>query len=98
MRTTIILLLVTGLALSSIFVILTARGMIRPLIQLTSSVRQIEGGNLDLIVESHSNDEIGELAQAFNEMAARLREFRRLDLERLLRTQQTTQAAIDSLP
>lgn len=99
MRTTIILLLIIGLSMSSVFVILTARGMIRPLIQLTSSVRQIEEGNLDPILEAGDNDdEIGELAQAFNKMAVKLREFRRLDLERLARTQQTTQAAIDSLP
>lgn len=97
-RTTVIMLLVIGLMLSLLFIVLTARGMIGPLMNLTTSVRQIEAGNLDLIVEGHSHDEIGELAQAFNEMAAKLREFRRMDLERLSRTQQTTQTAIDSLP
>jgi len=96
--TAIILLLVIGLALSLIFIVATAHGMIQPLAHLTMSVRQIEAGNLDLIVHADSNDEIGELAQAFNEMAAKLREFRRMDLERLTRTQQTTQTAIDSLP
>ncbi len=97
-RTTIIILLIIGLVLSVLFIMLTAREMIRPLMKLTHSVRQIEAGNLDLIVEAESHDEIGELALAFNAMAARLREFRRMDLERLLRTQQTTQTAIDSLP
>jgi NtrC-family two-component system sensor histidine kinase KinB len=38
------------------------------------------------------------LAEAFNSMATKLREFRRLDHDRLQRTQQTTQLAIDSLP
>jgi signal transduction histidine kinase len=98
MRASVILLLLIGLGLSSVFVILTARGIIRPLKLLTSSVRQIERGDLDLLVETNSDDEIGELALAFNQMAARLREFRRLDHQRLARTQQTTQAAIDSLP
>lgn len=98
MRTTVILLLIIGLALSCVFVVLTARGMIVPLKELIGSVNQIKGGNLDLIVETGGDDEIGQLAEAFNEMAAQLREFRRMDLERLVRTQQTTQTAIDSLP
>ncbi len=38
------------------------------------------------------------LAQAFNDMAAQLRVFKRIDHERLVRTQRTTQQAIDSLP
>jgi len=45
-----------------------------------------------------SSDEIGQLSAAFNAMASKLREFRRLDHERLARTQLTTQLAIDSLP
>jgi signal transduction histidine kinase len=49
-------------------------------------------------VEVRSPAEIGQLADAFNLMARQLREFRRLDHEKLARTQQTTQWAIDSLP
>jgi nitrogen fixation/metabolism regulation signal transduction histidine kinase len=51
-----------------------------------------------LSVPVRSRDEIGALAEAFNSMATKLREFRRLDHDRLQRTQQTTQLAIDSLP
>jgi NtrC-family two-component system sensor histidine kinase KinB len=97
-RNTVTLVILLGLALALMFVVLTARSMIQPLIQLTASVRQVEAGNLDSVVEVSDDDEIGVLAHAFNAMAAKLREFRRLDHERLARTQKTTQVAIDSLP
>jgi two-component system, NtrC family, sensor histidine kinase KinB len=97
-RNTVATFTIVGLTASILIVWITARRIIRPLIQLTASVRQIEGGNLDSVVNIESNDEIGHLAKAFNAMAATLREFRRLDHQRLFRTQQTTQAAIDSLP
>jgi NtrC-family two-component system sensor histidine kinase KinB len=72
--------------------------ILRPLRNLMLGARQIERGDLDLNLPVRSHDEIGALAEAFNSMAAKLREFRQLDHNRLLRTQQTTQLAIDSLP
>ncbi|MBW8890539.1 MAG: HAMP domain-containing protein, partial [Fibrobacteres bacterium] len=54
-------------------------------------------GNLDLRLPVHSGDELGILAQAFNDMAARLRDFRRSDQAKLALTQKTTQMAINSL-
>jgi signal transduction histidine kinase len=65
---------------------------------LTLSARQIEAGNLELNLRVRSRDEVGKLADAFNSMASRLREFKRLDHDRLIRTKLTTQLAIDSLP
>jgi len=43
-------------------------------------------------------DEIGQLSEAFNEMTASLREFRRNGQARLLRIQRSTQQAFNSLP
>jgi len=72
--------------------------MLSQLKAVTHSAGQIEAGNLDLTVDVQSNDEIGQLASAFNSMAAKLREFKKKDETKLIRTQQTTQLAIDSLP
>lgn len=98
MRTTIVILLATGILFSGTFIIVMARGMVRPLMQLRDSVHQIETGNLDLLIQSNGHDEIGQLALAFNSMTAKLRNFRELEKQRLIRTEQTTQVAIDSLP
>ena len=50
--------------------------------QLTASAREIASGKLDLSVPVRSQDEVGRLAQAFNDMAAQLRVFKRIDHER----------------
>ncbi|MFP5213804.1 MAG: histidine kinase dimerization/phospho-acceptor domain-containing protein, partial [Acidobacteriota bacterium] len=96
-RKTMILLVLSGAALTAIFIAVTGSMLLRPLARLTASVREIRNGNLDLVVNSRSHDEIGQLAEAVNEMARGLREFRRSGQARLLRTQQSTQLAMNSL-
>ncbi|HYL04530.1 MAG TPA: ATP-binding protein [Thermoanaerobaculia bacterium] len=91
-------LLALGAALAVGFVLFLSRAILLPLSRLTQSVREVEHGNLDLVVPVVSKDELGELAAAFNAMAGRLRELRRSNRARLLRAQQTSQLAIDSLP
>ena len=93
-----ILLLLLGAAVAVGFVVFLSRAILVPLRRLTESAHEIEGGNLDLVVQVTSKDEIGQLAAAFNAMAESLRELRRSDQARLLRAQQTSQLAIDSLP
>jgi signal transduction histidine kinase len=73
------------------------RWVINPIRAVTESVREIAAGNLDLEVASAGDDEVGQLAQSFNLMAARLREFRRSDQARLLQFQRSTQQALDAL-
>jgi signal transduction histidine kinase len=72
--------------------------MLEPVKALTRSAREIEQGNLDLVVQVRSRDELYQLAEAFNSMAAKLREYRRTNRAKLVRTQETTQNAINSLP
>jgi NtrC-family two-component system sensor histidine kinase KinB len=97
-RDTLFLLVAAGTLLAAAVVGTVAATLHRPIAELTRSARQIESGDLDLRIDVKSRDEIGQLSEAFNAMASRLREFRRIDHERLARTQQTTQLAIDSLP
>ena len=88
----------TGVLLAIIFTLVISRSILRPLRGLTKSAREIERGNLDLVVKVRGRDEVGQLAEAFNAMATKLREFRRSDRSKIIRTQQTTQIAVDSLP
>ena len=92
------IMLVAGAVLALIFVIFVRRWILLPLKTLTDSVREIEHGNLDLAVPVKSHDELAEFAHAFNAMAAHLRDVRQGDQARLIRTQRTTQLALDSLP
>jgi two-component system, NtrC family, sensor histidine kinase KinB len=97
-RSALLILTIAGTIAAAIVVGAAGTSVLKPLRNLTRSARQIAGGDLDLNLPIRSTDEIGQLAEAFNDMAAKLREFRRLDHDRLQRTQQTTQLAIDSLP
>jgi len=94
----LLVLVIAGVAAAGFVGATAITSILRQLQALTRSAQQIEAGNLDLDLEVISRDEIGQLAAAFNSMTAKLREFRRLDHDRLVRTQHTTQLAIDSLP
>jgi signal transduction histidine kinase/HAMP domain-containing protein len=87
-----------GAVVATGFAVVLGRLIVGPVRTLTESVQQVQRGNLDLEVPVRSNDELGRLGEAFNEMASQLRVFRRIDHEKLTRSQRTTQLAIDSLP
>ena len=89
---------IIGAALAALFIAVISRAILQPIQMLTRSAREIENGNLDLVVQVTSKDELHQLAEAFNSMAAKLREYRRTNRAKLVRTQQTTQNAINSLP
>jgi signal transduction histidine kinase len=91
------ILLVVGTIVAIGFIFFTGRWILRPINRLIQSADEIKRGNLDLVVESESRDEVGHLSEAFNGMAASLREFRRSDQAKLVRIQRATQQAFDSL-
>lgn len=93
---------VLGLALASALAIWlawnTIRATVRPLRFVTQSALAIGAGNLDQVVPVPSNDELGQLAEAFNTMTRQLREYRQAGTAQLLRLQQARQATINSFP
>ncbi len=97
-RDTLLIFAAAGTLLAVVLVAAVGATVLRPLQTLTRSAQQIGEGDLDLRVQVKGRDEIAQLTESFNAMAERLREFRRIDHERLQRTQETTQLAIDSLP
>ena len=72
------------------------RSLLEPIRAVTEAVTAIGSGQLHLIVPVPSRDEVGQLAEAFNAMTAKLRAYRQTDTERLLRARQTGQSTIDS--
>ncbi len=63
-------LLVAGFSL--VVSLVLSRGISRPVTALTAATRSVADGNLDVRVPTHYPGEIGELAVAFNTMAAEL--------------------------
>ncbi|MFI6320233.1 DUF4153 domain-containing protein [Nonomuraea sp. NPDC050556] len=66
--------LIIALALAMIMVQVLARGMTKPLREMARAAQTIAKGRYDLRVSATSRDEVGELARAFNAMAADLGE------------------------
>ncbi len=92
----LVLVIVLGAAGS---LAMATKWIILPLQRLTHLAKEIEKGNFDLVVQVPTrDDEMGQLADAFNSMTERLREYRRGDQAKLERVQQATQRAIESLP
>ncbi len=85
-------------AVASIIAVAASRAILDPIRAVTRGARAMARGDLDQVVPSTTRDELGELAEAFNEMARTIRDFRQAGTARLLRAQQTAQATIDSFP
>jgi len=66
---TVVILLTISLAI----VFFTHRLVNRPLKNLLTQTKKVAGGNLDAVVENGSNDEMGELSDAFNQMTGSLK-------------------------
>jgi signal transduction histidine kinase len=92
-----VLFLAIGFLIAVAFIFFTGKWILWPINRLIHSADQIRRGNLDLVVHVYGRDEIGQLSEAFNEMAASLREFRYRAQMRLSRSEQATQETLDSL-
>ena len=90
--------LLAGFLIAVVSIVLVRRWVLRPIQLLTDSVRDIQHGTLEVVVPTMSNDELGQLTSAFNEMASKLREFRRSERLQYIRVQRATQEAFSCLP
>jgi methyl-accepting chemotaxis protein len=77
------------LALASVLAWFASRLIVRPILALVSSARQIAKGDLTQRADVSTGDEIGNLAEAFNAMAA--------DLEKTVRNLMQSQAKLKSV-
>lgn len=75
-----------------------ARSLLQPIQALKDSAVALGDGRLDRDVPVVSGDELGELARAFNTMAAKLRAYRQTTTEKMLRVQRTIEATLTSVP
>jgi len=96
-RSMLIAIIVCAL-LAVLFSYLAHRWVLRPINKLIESTNEIRAGNLDLVLEESSRDEIGKLSRSFNEMISALRKGRKVDRINLMRTQRAAEEVFKSLP
>lgn len=70
---------------------------LRPLALLAKQAEVIGSGDLDKKIQLDRDDEIGALADSFNEMANKLADLRKMEERRLRRAQKMTDSALESL-
>lgn len=88
------LAMVTGYILSRYFVNL----FLKPLQVLSKSLNLIKAGNLDYQIEVESSDEIGQLSLEFNNMTARLLEYEKSNIGKLIVEKNKSMAILRSIP
>ena len=74
------------------------RSILEPIQLLTRATRELGEGRLDQPVPVTTQDELGELALAFNKMAAQLQEYRQSTTEKIVRLHRTMEATLASFP
>ena len=80
------ILILVGILLALILIIITGRAILQPLKILTQSIREIQTGNLNLVLQPRFRDEVGLLMEAFNDMAAELLILKQGDQAKLIRS------------
>jgi len=80
------------------FVHLLVRSILAPIESLTRFSRELGDGNLDQVVPVVADDELGQLADAFNKMAAKLRAYRQVTSDEILQARQMTEITFSAFP
>ncbi len=96
---------ISSMILFSFIGVLLALGMsfwltniiVGPIESLTGAVTQIRRGNLDITVKTGQGGEIGILATEFNKMTERLKDYQKVNLEKLLEEKKRTEAILRSV-
>jgi signal transduction histidine kinase len=87
-----------GLIGALYFAHLLQRSILMPIQSLTRFARELGDGNLDQVVPVLSVDELGQLADAFNKMAAKLRAYRQITSDEILQARQMTEITFSAFP
>jgi signal transduction histidine kinase/HAMP domain-containing protein len=85
-------------AAALVFSFFVRRWILAPIHALIESANDIRQGNLDVVLEVKSRDEIGLLSEAFNAMAEGLRRARTNERYELMRNRQTNIEVFKALP
>jgi NtrC-family two-component system sensor histidine kinase KinB len=93
-----IIALVAGMLMAGLFAARLQKSILRPIRALTASSKELGEGNLDQVVPVLSRDELGQLADAFNKMAGKLRAYRQITGDQIMQARQMTEITFSAFP
>ena len=89
---------IAGLALAAYFAFRLQRSILQPIRAVTAVTKELGEGKLDQVVPVASQDELGQLADAFNKMATKLRAYRQVTSDQILQARQMTEITFSAFP
>lgn len=89
---------VLGIAAAIFFAARLQKAVLQPILALTAVSKELGEGKLDQIVPVESKDELGELADAFNKLAGKLRAYRQVTSDQILHARQMTETTFSAFP
>lgn len=93
-----IVCIVVAMSIASYACYKLARSIVVPIQQLTRATAELGKGNLEQPVPVTARDELGDLAESFNKMAAQLRAYRQSTTEQIVQMHRTMDATLASFP
>ncbi|MEZ0258241.1 MAG: ATP-binding protein [Chthoniobacter sp.] len=87
-----------GVAVAIYFAARLQRSILAPIHTLTAVSKELGEGQLDQVVPVMSQDELGQLADAFNKMATKLRAYRQVMGDQILQARQMTEITFSAFP
>ncbi len=87
-----------GIGASLFFAFWLQRSLVRSIQRLTAVAKELGDGKLDQLVPVTSRDELGQLAEAFNKLAGKLRNYRQVTTDQILQARQLTETAFSAFP
>ena len=90
--------IVAGLVGATYFAARLQRSILEPIHTLTAVSKNLGDGQLDQVVPVMSQDELGQLADAFNKMATKLRAYRQVMGDQILQARQMTEITFSAFP
>ena len=93
-----IIAIVAGIAGAIYFAARLQRSILQPIHALTAVSKELGDGKLDQVVPVASAEELGQLADAFNKMATKLRAYRQAMGDQVLQARQMTEITFSAFP
>ena len=93
-----ILAILGGLTAATFFAHRLQRSILAPIQAVTAVSKELGEGKLDQIVPVESHDELGQLADAFNKLASKLRAYRQVTADQILQARQMTEITLSAFP
>ena len=93
-----IICIVVAMCIASYLCYKLARSILVPIRALTAATAELGKGNLEKPVPVIARDELGDLAESFNKMAAQLRSYRQSTTEKIMLMHRTMDSTLASFP